>query len=91
MLLQHYKEDGMHKWFEALNGTGIHAFIYGHTHGEKHDYSESLRIHFWLKLQYHTADSKWNFTEKWSDMTIGGVATKHCWYIPQDGSEGKAC
>ncbi|KAK1933821.1 Tartrate-resistant acid phosphatase type 5 [Phytophthora citrophthora] len=135
--VQHYKEDGMHKWFEALNGTGIHAFIYGHTHGEKHDYSESLRIHFvengagggmkkefastipafatpyvkkewaytgdeygffsvegsqeWLKLQYHTADSKWKFTEKWSDMTIGGVATKHCWYIPQDGSEGKAC
>ncbi|KAG3234259.1 hypothetical protein PI124_g20685, partial [Phytophthora idaei] len=119
------------------NGTGIHAFIYGHTHGEKHDYSDSLRIHFvengagggskkefastipefatryvknewaftgdeygffsvegskdWLKLQYHTADSKWKFTEKWTDMTIGGVATKHCWYIPRDGSEGKAC
>ncbi|KAF1778424.1 Metallo-dependent phosphatase-like [Phytophthora cactorum] len=126
--VQHYKEDGMHKWFDALNGTGIHAFIYGHTHGEKHDYSDSLRIHFvengagggskkefastipefatryvkkewaftgdeygffsvegskdWLKLQYHTADSKWKFTEKWTDMTIGGVATKHCWYIP---------
>ncbi|ETK95133.1 hypothetical protein L915_01914, partial [Phytophthora nicotianae] len=45
----------------------------------------------WLKLQYHTADSKWKFTENWADMTIGGVATKHCWYIPRDGSEGKAC
>ncbi|ETK95130.1 hypothetical protein L915_01917, partial [Phytophthora nicotianae] len=115
--IQHYKEDGMHKWLNALNGTGIHAFIYGHTHGEKHDYSDSLRIHFvengagggtkkefastipsfatqyvkkewaytgdeygffsvegskdWLKLQYHTADSKWKFTENWADMTIG--------------------
>ncbi|ETP53133.1 hypothetical protein F442_01949 [Phytophthora nicotianae P10297] len=45
----------------------------------------------WMKLQYHTADNKWKFTEKWEDTTIGGVATKHCWYIPADGSEGKAC
>ncbi|KAE9057629.1 hypothetical protein PF005_g29484 [Phytophthora fragariae] len=45
----------------------------------------------WLKLQYHTADNKWNFTENIADMKIGGVATKHCWYIPTDGSEGKAC
>lgn len=135
--VQHYQEDEMLKWFDALNGTGIHAFIYGHTHGEKHDYVESLRLHLvengagggmkseaagtipnfatqyvqqkwafegkeygfmsvegskdWLKLQYHTADSKWGFTNKWEDMTIGGVATKHCWYIPLDGSEGQAC
>ncbi|KAG7379033.1 hypothetical protein PHYPSEUDO_009128 [Phytophthora pseudosyringae] len=45
----------------------------------------------WLKLQYHTTDKKWNFTENWAVTTIGGVATKHCWYIPADGSEGKAC
>ncbi|KAG2824322.1 hypothetical protein PC119_g18656 [Phytophthora cactorum] len=31
----------------------------------------------WMKLQYHTADNKWNFTEKWEDTTIGGVVTKH--------------
>ncbi|CEG39028.1 Purple (tartrate-resistant) acid phosphatase [Plasmopara halstedii] len=135
--IQHYKFDGMLKWFDALKGSGIHAFIYGHTHGEKHDYVDSLKMHFvengagggmksesagnvpnfasklvkqiwaydrgeygflsvkgsmnWLQLQYHTADRKWNFTEKWENMTIGGVATKHCWYIPRDGSEGKAC
>ncbi|KAG6592715.1 Calcineurin-like phosphoesterase [Phytophthora cinnamomi] len=41
----------------------------------------------WLKLQYHTADSKWKFV----DTTIGGAATKHCWYVLADGSEGKAC
>ncbi|EGZ20540.1 hypothetical protein PHYSODRAFT_495209 [Phytophthora sojae] len=45
----------------------------------------------WLKLQYHTADTKWNFAETYADTTIGGVATKHCWYVPADGSEGKAC
>ncbi|OWY94139.1 Calcineurin-like phosphoesterase [Phytophthora megakarya] len=45
----------------------------------------------WLKLQYHTTDNEWNFTENFADSTIGGVATKHCWYIPVDGSEGKAC
>jgi tartrate-resistant acid phosphatase type 5 len=135
--VQHYKKEGMLKWFDALDGTGIHAFIYGHTHGEKHDYSELLRIHFvengagggmkkelastipahaasyvkrkwaysgdeygffsvegsqdWLKLQYHTTDSKWEFTENYAEMTVGCVATKHCWYIPSDGGEGLVC
>ncbi|KAF1778426.1 Metallo-dependent phosphatase-like [Phytophthora cactorum] len=44
----------------------------------------------WMKLQYHTADNKWNFTEKWEDTTIG-CSDQACWYIPADGSEGKAC
>ncbi|KAG2518251.1 hypothetical protein JM18_007757 [Phytophthora kernoviae] len=133
----HYAEVGMHKWFDVLRGSGIHAFLYGHTHGEKHDYSSSLGIHFvengagggiqkesasgippfatnyvknewaftgdeygffslqaskdWLKLQYHTTDNSWAFTEKFEGTTIGGVVTKHCWYIPVDGTEGKAC
>ncbi|KAE9264396.1 hypothetical protein PR003_g32816, partial [Phytophthora rubi] len=43
---QHYKVDGMNRWFEALRGSGVHAFVYGHTHGEKHDYSASLKVHF---------------------------------------------
>ncbi|ETK95122.1 hypothetical protein F441_01974, partial [Phytophthora nicotianae CJ01A1] len=132
--IQHYNEDDMLKWIDALKYTSIHAFDYGHTRGERHGYSDSLHIHFvengagggmkkefvstfatqydmnewaytgdecsfvsvkesedWLKLQYHTADSKWKFTEKWPDMTIGGVVTKHCWYIPCDGLEVKAC
>ncbi|GMF36511.1 unnamed protein product [Phytophthora lilii] len=134
---EHYNEAGMNLWFDALKGSGINAFLYGHTHGEKHDYSSSLGIHFvengagggmkkesasqipsyatkyvkaewaytpneygffsvqaskdWLKQQYHTADDKWVFTEDFNNMTIGGVATKHCWYIPADGTEGKAC
>uniref|UniRef100_H3GWP0 Calcineurin-like phosphoesterase domain-containing protein n=1 Tax=Phytophthora ramorum TaxID=164328 RepID=H3GWP0_PHYRM len=134
---EHYLEPGMNKWFDVLRNSGVRAFLYGHTHGEKHDYSPSLGIHFvengagggarkeaassipsyatkyvknewtytpneygffsveaskdWLKLQYHTTDDNWGFTEKYENTTVGGVATKHCWYIPADGSEGKAC
>ncbi|KAG4041534.1 hypothetical protein JG687_00015444 [Phytophthora cactorum] len=133
----HYAEVGMNKWFDVLRDSGIHAFLYGHTHGEKHDFSESMGIHFvengagggiqkesasgippfatnyatnkwaytgdeygffsleaskdWLKLQYHTTDDKWSITEKFANTTIGGVAAKHCWYIPADGTEGSAC
>ncbi|KAG7384754.1 hypothetical protein PHYBOEH_009326 [Phytophthora boehmeriae] len=133
----HYAEVGMNKWFDVLRGSGIQAFLYGHTHGEKHDYSSSLGMHFvengagggiqkegasgippfatsyvktkwaytadeygffsleaskdWLKLQYHTTDSSWQFAEKFEGTTVGGVATKYCWYIPADGTEGRAC
>ncbi|KAF1788020.1 Metallo-dependent phosphatase-like [Phytophthora cactorum] len=133
----HYDEKGMQEWFDILEGSGIHAWVYGHTHGEKHDYSESLGVHFvengagggiqkesasglttyaakyatnvwtytgdeygffsleaseeWLKVQYHTADNSWSFGSTMSDTTAGGVQTKHCWYIPADGTEGKEC
>ncbi|KAE9296403.1 hypothetical protein PF008_g24009 [Phytophthora fragariae] len=133
----HYAETGMKKWFDILDGSGIHAWVYGHTHGEKHDYSESLGVHFvengagggiqkesasgittyaadyisnvwtytgdeygffsltasedWLKLQYHTADNSWSFGSSMTDTTVGGVETKHCWYIPADGTKGQEC
>ncbi|ETK86169.1 hypothetical protein L915_09179 [Phytophthora nicotianae] len=45
----------------------------------------------WLKLQYHTADDSWSFSESFNSTKIGGVATKHCWYIPVDGGTGKEC
>ncbi|KAG7388813.1 hypothetical protein PHYBOEH_007694 [Phytophthora boehmeriae] len=133
----HYAESGMKKWFDILEGSGVQAWVYGHTHGEKHDYSSSLGVHFvengagggiqkesasgipeyassyianewtytgdeygffslqasedWLKLQYHTADDKWSFADSFKSTTIGGVETKHCWYIPADGTEGQEC
>lgn len=133
----HYDEAGMKEWFDVLQGLGIHAWVYGHTHGEKHDYSESLGMHFiengagggiqmeaasgltayaeayaknvwtysgdeygffsidasteWLKLQYHTADDSWSFGSNMEETKAGGAATKHCWYVPADGSEGQAC
>ncbi|KAI9911374.1 hypothetical protein PsorP6_009200 [Peronosclerospora sorghi] len=45
----------------------------------------------WLKLQYHTADSSSVFGKDNKTTKIGGVATKHCWYIPVHGNEGKQC
>ncbi|KAG7396441.1 hypothetical protein PHYBOEH_002258 [Phytophthora boehmeriae] len=134
----HYAESGMKKWFDVLQGSGVHLWLNGHTHGEKHDYSSSLGVHFvengagggvqresasgipayaagyvdknewtytgdeygffsveaskeWLKLQYHTTDGAWNFQESFNATTVGGVATKHCWYVPTDGTEGRAC
>ncbi|EGZ29059.1 hypothetical protein PHYSODRAFT_474780 [Phytophthora sojae] len=133
----HYVEAGMNKWFDVLRDSGIHVWLNGHTHGEKHDYSESLGIHFvengagggiqkesasgipayaapfvknewtyssdeygfmslqaskeWIKLQYHTADQSWEFGESFNGTKVGGVATKHCWYIPADGTEGRGC
>ena len=133
----HYDEAGMKEWFDLLAGLGVHAWFYGHTHGEKHDYSESLGIHFvengagggiqkesasalttyaaeyvgniwtysgaeygffsvcaskdWMKLEYHTADTSWAFGSSIGETTIGGVATKHCWYLPADGTKGEEC
>ncbi|KAE9191407.1 hypothetical protein PF005_g18855 [Phytophthora fragariae] len=133
----HYAESGMAKWFDIINGTGVHLWLNGHTHGENHDYSSSLGVHFvdngagggiikqsasdiptyaedyvenlwvydgteygffsltasedWLKLQYHTADDKWTYAESFNSTSVGGVATKHCWYIPNDGAEGQEC
>ncbi|KAF1787105.1 Metallo-dependent phosphatase-like [Phytophthora cactorum] len=29
----HYAETGMKEWFDILEGSGIHAWVYGHTHG----------------------------------------------------------
>ncbi|KAG1698445.1 hypothetical protein DVH05_014987 [Phytophthora capsici] len=133
----HYAEAGMQKWFDIINGSDVHLWLNGHTHGENHDYSSSLGVHFvdngagggiqkesasgiptyaedyvenlwvydgteygffslsaseeWLKLQYHTADDSWTYTESFNSTTIGGVATKHCWYVPNDGTYGQEC
>ncbi|KAG7388814.1 hypothetical protein PHYBOEH_007695 [Phytophthora boehmeriae] len=127
----------MQKWFDLLEGSGIHLWMNGHTHGENHDYSEKYQLHFvnngagggiqkesasgipehakgmveanwayggqeygfmsveaseeWLKLQYHTTDDSWSFAESFNSTKIGGVATKHCWYIPADGAKGVEC
>ncbi|RLN95679.1 hypothetical protein BBJ28_00006492 [Nothophytophthora sp. Chile5] len=133
----HYAETGMTEWFDIINGSGVHLWLNGHTHGENHDYSSSLGVHFvdngagggiqkeaasgiptyaedyvenlwvytgdeygffsltasedWLKLQYHTTDSSWSYAESFNSTTVGGVATKHCWYVPNDGNYGQDC
>ncbi|GMF16520.1 unnamed protein product [Phytophthora lilii] len=129
----HYDQDGMEKWFKIIKDTGVHLWLNGHTHGENHDYSSTLGVHFvdngagggiqkesasgippyakdyvenlwtydgqeygffsltaskdWLKMQYHTADDKWSYAKTFNSTTIGGVTTKHCWYVPNDGTE----
>jgi len=134
---EHYTQELMETWFKILKKAGIHLWMHGHTHGEKHDYSSTTKTHFvengagggiqkssaggiptyatdyvenvwsytgdeygffsvtageeWLKLQYHTADDKWVYADEWSSVTKGGVATKHCWYIPVDGGAGQTC
>ncbi|OWZ13930.1 hypothetical protein PHMEG_00012664 [Phytophthora megakarya] len=133
----HYAENGMKQWFDVLRNSGVHIWLNGHTHGEKHDYSQSLGVHFiengagggiqkesasgipayaqsfvrnkwtyssdeygfmslqasknWVKLQYHTADKSWQYGADFRSTKVGGVQTKHCWYIPADGSEGRGC
>ncbi|KAG6583210.1 Tartrate-resistant acid phosphatase type 5 [Phytophthora cinnamomi] len=42
----HYDQAGMENWLKIINGTGIHLWLNGHTHGESHDYSSSVGVHF---------------------------------------------
>ncbi|KAF1774775.1 Metallo-dependent phosphatase-like [Phytophthora cactorum] len=37
---------GMDKWLNIINNTGVHLWLNGHTHGENHDSSSSLGVHF---------------------------------------------
>ncbi|KAG7375666.1 hypothetical protein PHYPSEUDO_000292 [Phytophthora pseudosyringae] len=114
MVQWRFAVSAMDKWFNIINGTGVHLWLNGDTHGENHDYSSSLGVHFvdngagiqkesasgiptyaadydWLKLQYHTANDKWSYAKTFNATTIGVVTTKHCWYAPNDGAEGKEC
>ncbi|KAJ0399301.1 hypothetical protein P43SY_000140 [Pythium insidiosum] len=58
-----------------------------------HDYGffELAASKEWLRASFLTFDDKWNVEDDFTKSTIGGVATKHCWYIPVDGSKGKSC
>ncbi|POM75205.1 Hypothetical protein PHPALM_7728 [Phytophthora palmivora] len=41
----HYAPGPAENWRELLDGLGIQLFLYGHTHGEKHDYT-AFKTHF---------------------------------------------
>ncbi|CAI5742051.1 unnamed protein product [Hyaloperonospora brassicae] len=132
----HYAPGPAEKWRKLLDGLGIQLFMYGHTHGEKHDYS-AFKTHFiengagggiqnespsgippyaqdyvenvwaaghypygffsltlsptWLKVNFNTFDERWSMTEDVDRTVVGGIAIKHCWYIPQRGGRGKSC
>ncbi|ETI46198.1 hypothetical protein F441_09360 [Phytophthora nicotianae CJ01A1] len=132
----HYAPGPADNWRELLDGLGIQVFLYGHTHGEKHDYS-AFKTHFiengagggiqnespsgippyaedyvenvwaaghypygfftlnvsptWLKVSFNTFDDSWAMTKDVDATGVGGIAIKHCWYIPQRGGKGKSC
>lgn len=132
----HYAPGPAEKWRELLDGLGIQLFLYGHTHGEKHDYA-AFKTHFiengagggiqnespsgippyaedyvenvwaaghypygffslrvsptWLQVNFNTFDDSWSMTKDVDATGIGGIAIKHCWYIPQRGGRGKSC
>ncbi|KAI9895175.1 hypothetical protein PsorP6_018278 [Peronosclerospora sorghi] len=42
----HYDEAGMKKWFDILQDASVQLWLNVHTHGENHDYSSTLQMHF---------------------------------------------
>lgn len=45
----------------------------------------------WLKVSFNTFDDSWSMTKDLDATVVGGIAIKHCWYIPQHGGRGKSC
>ncbi|CAH0482921.1 unnamed protein product [Peronospora belbahrii] len=45
----------------------------------------------WLKVNFNTFDDSWSMTKDVDATVVGGIAIKHCWYIPQSGGRGKSC
>uniref|UniRef100_K3W5S3 Calcineurin-like phosphoesterase domain-containing protein n=1 Tax=Globisporangium ultimum (strain ATCC 200006 / CBS 805.95 / DAOM BR144) TaxID=431595 RepID=K3W5S3_GLOUD len=132
----HYAPGHAEAWREALDGLGVNLFIYGHTHGTKHDYA-SFKTHFiengagggiqnespsgippyaddyvqkvwaaggypygifglkvswnWMQVRFLTFDERWVMNKELSASVVGGIAEKHCWYIPKHGGKGKSC
>ncbi len=132
----HYTPTMASEWHSLLDGLGIQLFMYGHTHGEKHDYA-SYKTHFvengagggiqnespsgippfatdyvenvwaagnypygifslhisknWLQIRFLTFDENWQMNKDVASTVVGGIAVKHCWYIPRTGGRGKSC
>lgn len=42
----HYTDSRFDMWFDLLKESKVNVWLYGHTHGEKHDYSPYLETHF---------------------------------------------
>ena len=44
--IQHFPEEGMHKWLKALGDAGITEQLYGHVHGCKVELASNIRTYF---------------------------------------------
>ncbi|DAZ96305.1 TPA: hypothetical protein N0F65_008429 [Lagenidium giganteum] len=45
----------------------------------------------WLQVRFMTFDDKWIMTKDVDNTTIGGIAVRHCWFIPVHGGKGLPC
>lgn len=45
----------------------------------------------WLQVTFNTFDDRWSMTKDLDATVVGGIASQHCWYIPQSGKRGKSC
>ncbi|KAI9921929.1 hypothetical protein PsorP6_002743 [Peronosclerospora sorghi] len=78
--------------------AGVQLWFNGHTHGENHDYSSTLQMHFVTNgagggIQKESASGIPDFAKSssFNATKIGGMATKLYWYIPIDGAPGEEC
>ncbi|KAG2524783.1 hypothetical protein JM18_005234 [Phytophthora kernoviae] len=93
----HFVDNGAGGGIQKESASGIPEYAssdvealwaYG---GQEYGFMSVEASEEWLKLQYHSTDDSWSFAESFNSTKIGGVATKHCWYIPLDGATGKEC
>ncbi|KAI9981243.1 hypothetical protein PInf_008893 [Phytophthora infestans] len=93
----HFVNNGAGGGIQKESASGIPEYAAGDVEalwaygGHEYGFMSVEASEEWLKLQYHTADDSWTFAESFKSTKAGGVATKHCWYIPLDGGEGKEC
>ncbi|GMF54178.1 unnamed protein product [Phytophthora fragariaefolia] len=95
--LAYFLDNGAGGGIQKESAAGIPAYAKDAVeniwtyNGQEYGFFSLTASKDWLKLQYHTADDKWSYAKSFNASTIGGVATKHCWYVPNDGTEGKEC
>uniref|UniRef100_A0AAV1VK64 Calcineurin-like phosphoesterase domain-containing protein n=1 Tax=Peronospora matthiolae TaxID=2874970 RepID=A0AAV1VK64_9STRA len=93
----HFLENGAGGGIQKEPASGIPDYAAGFIKnewsysGDEYGFMSLQASWEWMKLQYHTADKSWSFGEDFNTTKIGGVETKHCWYIPLDGTEGRRC
>ncbi|KAF4140062.1 hypothetical protein GN958_ATG10812 [Phytophthora infestans] len=93
----HFVDNGAGGGIIKESASGIPTYAEGYVEnlwvydGTEYGFFSLTASKDWLKLQYHTADDKWSYAESFNSTSVGGVATKHCWYVPNDGGEGQEC
>jgi tartrate-resistant acid phosphatase type 5 len=45
----------------------------------------------WAQVQFLTFDKTWVMQKELAASRVGGIAAKHCWFIPRHGGRGRRC